>query len=82
MKAGIFALTLLLSACAASDEKPHTVLEQAPVGNTVLRGDYQRLANCAYHKFTDGTSNVMQKNDFPDIKQSRVAMMGGSLKAW
>lgn len=75
-------LALLLADCAASDSQIRGPLEQAPINSAVMRGDYQRLATCAYHKFTDGTSNVMQKNDFPEIKQSRLAMMSGSLKGW
>lgn len=78
----ISAIALVLAACTASDEKPRFPLEQAPIDSVMMRGDYQRLSTCAYRKFSDGTSSVMQKNDFPEIKQSRLTMMGGNFKAW
>ncbi len=57
-------------------------LEQAPIDRTQLQGDYQQIAGCAYAKFVYGTSNVMQRNEFPERKQTRLTMMGGTLKAW
>ncbi len=75
---GIF----LLQACSASDGQQRSALSQAPIGTTELRGNYQKLAGCAYGKFVDGTSAVMQRNEFPELKQTRLTIMGGSLKAW
>ena len=63
-------VALSLTGCAGSDNQTRGLLEQVPIGAIDLSGDYQRLATCAYHKFMDGTANVMQKNDFPEIKQN------------
>lgn len=74
-------LSVFLGACAASDGQQHGVREQAPIDSADMRGNYQQIAGCAYAKFTDGTSNVMQRNEFPERKQTRLALVGSS-KYW
>lgn len=82
MRKIVIVIALSLAGCAGSDNQTRGLLEQVPIGAIDLSGDYQQLATCAYRKFTDGTASVMQKNDFPDIKQTRLAMMVGGLKEW
>jgi hypothetical protein len=65
------AFALMLAGCAASDGQSHGILEQAPIDSADMHGDYQQIAGCAYSKFVDGTANVMQRNEFPEIKQTR-----------
>jgi len=83
MRGAILAgFAMLLSGCAASDGQQHGILEQAPIDSADMRGDYQQIAGCAYSRFVDGTANVMQRNEFPEAKQTRLAMMGSSSKFW
>lgn len=80
----VMALSTLvaLCGCAASDGQQHSPLSQAPIDTVELKGDYQKLAGCSYSKFVDGTAAVVQRNEFPESKQTRLAAMGGNLKAW
>lgn len=78
----IVALSVLLAGCAASDGQQHSALSQAPIEAAELRGNHQKIAACVYGKIVDGTANVMQRNEFPESKQTRLAMMGGGTKQW
>lgn len=78
----IVATCALAGGCAASDGQPHSALSQAPIETAELRGDYQKIAACVYGKIVDGTANVVQRNEFPESKQTRLAAMGGSTKQW
>lgn len=86
MRAGLFLILgilvpPLLGSCAASDGQTRGPREQAPVDSAEMHGNYQQIAGCAYQRFTDGTANIVQRNEFPEKKQTRLALVGSS-KYW
>ncbi|QUS39525.1 hypothetical protein RPMA_12285 [Tardiphaga alba] len=60
--------------------------DQTPVVSETIRGDYQRLADCFYERVekadTQTFKYVLNKNDLPSAKKSRISQGASYFKNW